>query len=80
MSRVLYVRNPAAHGGAVPGVWDRFLSQWPGQVDSEDVMMTHGPGHARDIAASAKGYDFIILRHLIKVGRAPPGLDESTVN
>jgi len=56
---VLYIRNPAAHGGAVPGVWDRFLSLWPGEVDPEDIMITQRPGHARDIAASAKGYDII---------------------
>ncbi len=59
MSKTLYVINPAGHGGAGINVWEEVQSTWSDQVDSEDVYFTERQGHAREIAASAEGYDIL---------------------
>lgn len=59
MSRIMYVINPAARGGSGSGTWERFLSQWAERPDDGDVVVTQGPGHAQEIAASSEGYGTI---------------------
>ncbi len=59
MSNILYVINPAGHGGAGIKVWEQVQSQWSNQIDSEDVHFTERQGHARKIAAAARGYDIL---------------------
>jgi diacylglycerol kinase (ATP) len=60
MSRVLFIINPAGHGGAEAGVWDRFESQWPHPINPEDTVFTERQGHAREIAASAEDYNVLV--------------------
>jgi len=57
MRRILFIINPGASGGQGEATWNRFQSLWPDAIDPEDVIITEGPGHAREIAASAAGYD-----------------------
>ncbi len=59
MSNILYIINPAGHGGAGINVWEKVQSMWSDRISSEDVHFTKGQGHAREIAASAKGYDIL---------------------
>jgi diacylglycerol kinase (ATP) len=59
MSKILYVINPAGHGGAGINVWERVQSEWPDRIDPEDVHFTERQGHAREIAAAAEGYDIL---------------------
>jgi diacylglycerol kinase (ATP) len=59
MSKILYVINPAGHGGAGLKVWERFKPQWPDQIDPDDVRFTERQGHAREIATAAEGYDIL---------------------
>lgn len=59
MSNILYIINPAGHGGAGIIVWERVQSEWSDEIDSEDVCFTERQGHAREIAASAEGYDVL---------------------
>jgi diacylglycerol kinase (ATP) len=59
MSKTLYVINPAGRGGAGIKVWEEVRSKWSDQIDPEDVHVTERQGHAREIAASAQGYDII---------------------
>jgi diacylglycerol kinase family enzyme len=59
MSNVLYIINPAGHGGAGIKVWERVLSQWPDRIDSSDVHFTERQGHAREIATAAEGYNIL---------------------
>jgi diacylglycerol kinase family enzyme len=56
MSSILYIINPAGHGGAGIKVWEKLQSKWPDQIDSKDVHFTERQGHAREIATSAEGY------------------------
>jgi diacylglycerol kinase (ATP) len=57
MRRILFIINPGASGGQGEVTWNRFQSLWTDTIDSADVIITEGPGHAREIAASAVGYD-----------------------
>jgi diacylglycerol kinase (ATP) len=57
MGDTLYIINPVGHGGAGIKAWDRFQTLWPDPVDPEDAIVTQRPGHAREIAFSAEGYD-----------------------
>jgi diacylglycerol kinase family enzyme len=59
MSSILYIINPAGHGGAGIKVWEKLQSKWPDQIDSKDVHFTERQGHAREIATSAEGYDIL---------------------
>ena len=59
MNNTLYVINPAGHGGAGAKAWEAFRKSWPDPIDPEHVIFTEHPGHAREIAASVKGYDTI---------------------
>lgn len=59
MTKILYVINPGAFGGHGSAAWKKFQSLWPDPVDPEDVLVTESPGHARQIAASAKGYEIL---------------------
>jgi len=59
MRKTLYVVNPGASGGQGEVAWNRFRDLWTDSIDAEDVRVTDRPGHARNIAASAVGYDVI---------------------
>ena len=59
MNRILYIVNPAGHGGAGGKVWDRMQSEWPDQIDPQDVRFTQRQGHDKEIAACAEGYDIL---------------------
>ena len=59
MRKVLYIINPAGHGGAGLKVWERFKSEWPDPIDPGDVHFTERQGHAREIATAAEGYDVL---------------------
>lgn len=59
MNNTLYVINPAGHGGAGAKAWAAFRKSWSDPIDPEHVIFTEHPGHAREIAASVKGYDTI---------------------
>jgi diacylglycerol kinase (ATP) len=55
--RVLYVVNPAGHGGTGASTWETFRSLWPYRIEASDFVITQRPGRAREIAATAEGYD-----------------------
>lgn len=57
MTRVLYVVNPAGHGGTGIKTWERVQSELSSTVDPKDVHFTARQGHARQIATAAEGYD-----------------------
>jgi YegS/Rv2252/BmrU family lipid kinase len=57
MRRILFIIKPGASGGQGEVTWNRFQSLWPDTIDPQDVIITEGPGHAREVAASAAGYD-----------------------
>ena len=59
MSKILYIVNRAALGGTGARAWQRFRSIWHEQVAEQDILITAGPGHAREIASSCKGYEII---------------------
>jgi YegS/Rv2252/BmrU family lipid kinase len=59
MSRILFIRNPAAFGGSGPAAWESFQEQWPDPIDPQDVLVTQRPGHAREIAVAAEDYDIL---------------------
>ncbi len=59
MTKILFVINPAGHGGAGIKVWEKLQAEWREQIDSEDVIFTERQGHSREIASSAKGYDIL---------------------
>ena len=59
MGRNLFIVNPGASGGQGEVAWNRFTDLWPDAIDPEDVRVTEGPGHAREIAASADGYEIL---------------------
>ena len=52
MSHILFIINPAGHGGLGMKVWNEFKSLWPDPIDSANVIVTERPGHAREIAAA----------------------------
>jgi diacylglycerol kinase (ATP) len=55
--RILYIVNPAGHGGTGTSTWEGFRTLWPDQIDAADFVITERPGQAREIAATAEGYD-----------------------
>jgi diacylglycerol kinase (ATP) len=57
MSTTLYLINPTGHGGAGIRTWEAFKTLWSEPVDPKDAIVTERPGHAREIAVSAEGYD-----------------------
>jgi len=59
MNSTLYIVNPASHGGAGAKAWAAFQRVWPHPIDPEHVVFTECPGHARELAISATGYDTI---------------------
>jgi YegS/Rv2252/BmrU family lipid kinase len=59
MTRILFIRNPAGFGGAGSAAWESFQAQWPDPIDTGDVRVTERPGHAREIAVAAEGYDIL---------------------
>ena len=59
MAKILYIVNRAALGGTGARAWERFRSLWPYQVAAENILITAGPGHAREIATTCKGYEII---------------------
>lgn len=59
MSKILFIINPAGHGGAGLVAWEAFQTLWPGAVDPNDVRITGRAGHAREIAAASEGYDVL---------------------
>lgn len=59
MKNVLYIINPAGHGGAGLKAWNEFKSLWPNEINSTDIIITKRPGHAREIAMTADGYQII---------------------
>ena len=58
--RTLYIINPAGHGGTGATVWETFQDLWPDPISPEDAIVTERPGHARDIAFQARGYDTLV--------------------
>lgn len=59
MGDVLYVINPAGHGGAGTKTREVFQQSWTQPIDPDDVIVTQRPGHAREIATSAARYTTI---------------------
>ena len=59
MGKVLYVITPAGHGGAGSKTWETFRQSWFRPIAPDDIVVTQRPGHAREIAASASGYETI---------------------
>lgn len=59
MARTLYIINPAGHGGAGIKAWEKFESSYPDKIPAGDVIVTERPGHAREIARSADGYEIL---------------------
>jgi diacylglycerol kinase (ATP) len=57
MSEVLYIVNPAGHGGTGHKVWEAFRETWSEPIDPQHVIVTRRPGHAREIATTVDGYD-----------------------
>ena len=57
MSTTLYLINPTGHGGAGIRAWEAFKALWSDPVVPKDAIVTERPGHAREIAVSAEGYD-----------------------
>lgn len=60
MGNVLYIVNPAGHGGAGIAAWNRFQSLWPDPIDPDDVIVTKRAGQAREIAASRDDHDVLV--------------------
>ncbi len=59
MKKTLYIINPTGHGGTGIKAWEAFQKLWSDTIDPADVVFTKHPGHAREIATSAEGYDTI---------------------
>lgn len=60
MSDALYIINPAGHGGAGIKAWEAFSALWPHPIDPKNAIVTERPGHAREIASSAEGYETLV--------------------
>ena len=60
MGNVLYIVNPAGHGGAGRAAWERFRELWGREIAPEDAVVTKRPGHAREIAATAEGFEILV--------------------
>ena len=61
MGHILFIINPAGHGGMGMKVWNEFKSLWPDPIDSADVIVTERPGHAREIAAAQSDYAILAV-------------------
>lgn len=59
MDEILYIVNPAGHGGAGLRTWSAFQEAWGEAISTDHVRITEGPGHARDLAAQSTGYQVI---------------------
>lgn len=59
MSDVLYIINPAGHGGAGMKAWEAFKASWGKPIDASQVVFTERAGHAEEIAAAAPQHDII---------------------
>lgn len=59
MNRILYVINPAGHGGGGIKAWNKFKSIYRDRIPSNDVLFTERTGHAREITTSSEGYEII---------------------
>lgn len=59
MRNVLYIINPAGHGGAGLKAWEAFQALWPDAIDQKDIRITDRSGHAREIACAAEGYEIL---------------------
>jgi diacylglycerol kinase (ATP) len=60
MNKCLYIINPAGHGGKGTAAWEAFKMLWPDPIDPDHVMVTNRPGHAREIATCAEGFDIFV--------------------
>ncbi|NNE19931.1 MAG: hypothetical protein HKN10_15780 [Myxococcales bacterium] len=60
MRKAFYIINPAGHGGSGMRTWEEFKALWRDPIADEDVRITERPGHAREIAAAANGYDTLV--------------------
>ena len=59
MGKVLYIINPAGHGGTGMKTWVAFKEAWGEPIAPADARVTERPGHARALAAEATGYEII---------------------
>ncbi|VGO19957.1 diacylglycerol/lipid kinase family protein [Pontiella sulfatireligans] len=59
MDNILYIINPAGHGGAGMKAWGAFNAVWADPIDPAHVVITERPGHAREIAAAGEDYKII---------------------
>jgi diacylglycerol kinase (ATP) len=59
MSSILYIINPAGHGGSGIKAWERFQALWPDKIPNENAIVTKRPGHAREISAFTEDYDIL---------------------
>ena len=60
MGDVLYIINPAGHGGAGSLSWNAFKKLWPDEIDPADVVMTERPGHAQEVAATPGNHTVLV--------------------
>jgi diacylglycerol kinase (ATP) len=60
VSNTLYIINPAGRGGTGTKAWEEFKTLWSDRIDPKHTIVTERPGHAREIAASAEGYDIFV--------------------
>ena len=59
MDGVLFIVNPAGHGGAGLQTWTAFQEAWGAPIPADDVAVTEGPGHARQLTSGATGYGVV---------------------
>jgi diacylglycerol kinase (ATP) len=59
MKKILYIVNPAAFGGQGHYGWRKFCLRWPEQISQQDIIVTKGSNHAREIASSCQDYDIL---------------------
>lgn len=59
MDEVLYIVNPAGHGGAGLQAWAAFQEVWGVPIPADHVHVTERPGRARELAARSTGYEVV---------------------
>jgi YegS/Rv2252/BmrU family lipid kinase len=59
VSDILYIINPAGHGGAGTRVWKKVQTMLSHRIDPKAVRFTERQGHAREIAMSSEGCDVL---------------------
>ncbi len=59
MNKILYIINPAGHGGTGIKAWEEFQRLWLKQIDPNDTVISKQIGHAREIAACTDDYDIL---------------------